>query len=105
MDGVACMACGSRLKVIITGGTFLVREGSSLDDLNFEHEEDSKLITLSESTQEVQPEFNVDTALTVDVQCSHDPDHPVFGSASSKIKTAIYHRLRIASIHFLQKYA
>lgn len=102
MDGVTCVQCGERLKVTITGGEFLVREGSTMDNLNFEKAETPGIITLDEPKEKQMDE---DTALTVDIVCSKDPEHMVFSTASSKIKVEVYQRIRLAAVQFIRKYA
>ncbi len=101
MDGVTCVECGERLKVTITGGEFLVREGSSMDNLAFEVAETPKIITLDEPKEKKMDE---DTTMTVDVVCSKNPDHMVFGTVDSKIKVEIYQRIQLAARQFIRKY-
>ena len=52
MSGVACDQCGKELNVVVTGGKFQVRDGSTLDNLNFQKLEEVKIITLDDDTEE-----------------------------------------------------
>ena len=98
MNGIACDTCGGRLKVNITGGSFLVREYSTLDDINFEIAPDNRIITQDNSNTEP------DTPLTVDVVCTVNPDHGIFDFTVSKIKESIYMRIMLSAQKYIQKY-
>jgi len=103
MAGVSCDTCGKKLRIEIVGGTFYVREGSTLDDLNFEKAEDVKLIT----TLDKPPanEIDEDTTLTIEVMCSDDSSHAIFAHTISKIKCELYLRLMRASQQFIRKHS
>jgi len=93
---ISCIICGAKLKVTLTGGEFLVREGSTEDNINFEK---AKKIDFSKA--EVLDE---DVMLEVNVECSADPSHDIFAHISSKIKCEIYQRLHIAAVELRNKY-
>lgn len=101
MSGISCDMCGAKLRVEITGGRFYIREGSTLDDLNFEKVEDTKIITLDELNK---GSIDEDTSLTVDVICTTDRDHPIFAHTISKIKCEVYARIMAAAHTFMNKH-
>lgn len=82
---LTCMQCGSPLRVVIHGGEFHVRKGSTLEVLNFE-----KVQKIDFETAE---KIDNDVMLQVDVECSSDPNHMVFGWAATSIKNEIYKRI------------
>jgi hypothetical protein len=98
MTGISCETCGAQLKVIITGGSFLVKEYSTLDDINFETAPDNKIITRD------NPNPETETPLTVDVVCSKDSNHDLFGTTVSKVKVNIYLRIIFSAQKYMQKY-
>ena len=93
---IDCIICNSKLKVIITGGDFLVKVGSTNDSINFEKAE-----KIDFATAEVLDE---DVMLEVNVECSADPTHSVFAHVESKIKFEIYQRLIAGAIELRNKY-
>ena len=93
---IDCIICNSKLKVTITGGEFLIREGSVEDNINFE-----KAQKINFTTAEVLDE---DVMLEVNVECSADPSHSVFAHIDSKIREEIYRRIAIAAIELRNKY-
>ena len=93
---INCIICGSQIKITITGGEFLVRCGSTEDNINFE-----KPQRIDFTTAEVLDE---DVMLEVDVECSADPTHAVFAYIDSKIRETIYHRIANAAIELKNKY-
>ncbi|MBU0846407.1 hypothetical protein KKH23_04400 [Patescibacteria group bacterium] len=94
MTGIACAECGGPIRVRIEGGDFLVRKGSTLDNINFE-KNDPKLVS---------QELDEDVMLTVHVECQHNPDHMIFGTAASKIKVEIYTRIMVGAQKYRAKY-
>ena len=93
---IACIICSAKLKVTITGGEFLVREGSVEDNINFEKAE-----KIDFGTAEVLDE---DVMLEVNVECSTDPSHDIFAHIDSKIREEIYHRIVTAAVKLRNKY-
>lgn len=93
---IDCIECGSKLKVSITGGEFLIREGSTEDLINFEKAE-----KINFETAEVLDE---DIMLEVNVECSANPSHRIFGHIDSKIRQEIYQRIATAAIGLRNKY-
>ena len=93
---VDCIICNSKLKITITGGKFLIREGSTEDDINFE-----KVKQIDFTTAEVLDE---DVMLEVNVECSADPSHDIFAHIDSKIRAEIYHRIVVAATELRNKY-
>ena len=93
---IDCIICGAKLKVTITGGEFLIREGSVEDNINFE-----KAQKIDFTKAEVLDE---DVMLEVNVECSADPSHSVFAHIDSKIREEIYQRIATAAIKLRNKY-
>lgn len=93
---INCIICGAQLRVVITGGEFLVREGSVEDNINFE-----KAQKIDFSTAE---KIDEDVMLKVNVECSADPTHSIFAHIDSKIRCDIYHRIATAAIELRNKY-
>ena len=93
---VNCIICEAQLKVTITGGKFLIRNGSTEDNLNFE-----KMQRIDFSAAEKVDE---DVMLEVVVECSADPTHSIFAHIDSKIRCDIYHRIATAAIELKNKY-
>ena len=93
---INCIVCGAQLKIIITGGEFLVREGSVEDNINFEKAEKIDFTTAEKMDEDVMLEVNV--------ECSADPEHSIFAHIDSKIRTEIYHRIATAAIELRNKY-
>ena len=93
---IECIECGAKLKVIITGGEFLIREGSTEAHINFVK---AKRINFSKGE-----ELNEDVMLEVNVECSADPSHRVFAHIDSKIRTEIYQRIITAATKLRNKY-
>ena len=98
MIGIACDTCGGRIKVNITGGSFLVKEYSTYDDINFEIAPDNRIITQDNANIEL------DTPLTVDVVCTVNPEHDIFDFTISKVKVNIYARIIMSAQKYIQKY-
>lgn len=86
---ISCMQCGAKVRVDIHGGEFLVREGSTLDLINFE-----KVEKIDFEKAEVIDE---DVMLRIEVYCSADPSHMIFAHAKSKIKQEIYKRIEFGA--------
>jgi len=93
---IDCMLCNNKLKVTITGGEFLVRGGSTEDNINFE-----KAQKIDFETAEVLDE---DVMLEVNVECSADSSHDIFAHIDSKIRCEIYQRIATAAIQLRNKY-
>ncbi len=93
---INCIICGAKLKVTITGGEFLIREGSTEDNINFE-----KAQKIDFTTAEVLDE---DIMLEVNVECLADPTHAIFKYIDSKIRETIYHRIANAATELCNKY-
>lgn len=93
---INCIVCSAQLRVVITGGDFLIREGSVTDDINFE-----KTQKIDFSTAE---KIDEDVMLEVNVECSADPTHSVFAHIDSEIRCEIYHRIATAAIELRNKY-
>jgi hypothetical protein len=89
MDGVACIICGGKLKVTVEGGEFFVREGSTLDNLNFEK--------IKKIDFEKAEELDADVMLQVKVECVADPEHMLFGFACGEIRKEIYKRIEFGA--------
>jgi len=85
MEGVACPMCGGKLKITIHGGEFFIREGSTLDNLNFEK--------IKKIDFEKGEKIDEDIMLQIEVECSVDPEHPIFGFADTSIRKEIYQRI------------
>jgi hypothetical protein len=85
MSGIACAECGAKLRVTIHAGEFFIREGSTLDDINFEK---VKKVDLEKAEM-----IDEDVMLQVQVECSTNPSHMIFGHAVSRIKNDIYTRI------------
>ena len=100
MDGIACTTCGAKLRVNVTGGNFFIREGSTLDNINFERADDRQILV-----QENNYSPSADTSLTIDVVCSENTEHGIFDHAVSKIKLAIYTRIMQAASQKVRKYS
>ena len=94
--GIDCIICGAQLKVIITGGEFLIREGSIEDNINFEK---AQKIDFSKGEK-----LDEDVMLEVVVECSANPTHSIFAHIDSKIRAEIYHRIATAAIELRNKY-
>lgn len=93
---IDCIICNAKLKITITGGEFLIREGSTEDNINFE-----KVQKIDFTTAEKMDE---DVMLEVNVECSADPSHSVFAHIDSTIRAEIYHRIATAAIELRNKY-
>ena len=93
---VNCIECGAKLRIIITGGEFFIRDGSTEDNLNFE-----KPATLELPNAE---KIDEDVMLEVNVECSVDPSHRIFGHTDAKIRVEIYGRIARAAIELRNKY-
>lgn len=93
---INCIECNNKLKITITGGVFLIREGSTEDNINFE-----KTQRIDFTTAE---KLDEDVMLEVDVECSCDPSHSVFNHIDSKIRAEIYNRIATAAIQLRNKY-
>lgn len=93
---INCIICGAKLKIIITGGEFLVREGSVEDNINFEKAEKINF--------ETAEKIDEDVMLEVNVECSADSSHSIFAHIDSKIRCEIYHRIATAAIELRNKY-
>ena len=91
VTGVACLQCGAQLRIEISGGNFLVRDGSSLENLNFEKAEDTKIITLDKPTEERS--LDESTMFGVDIKCSVNPEHFILGHTDTTIRAEIMKRL------------
>ena len=102
MAGVACDTCGAKLRVEVTGGNFYVREGSTLDQLNFEKAEDTHIITTLD--EPAQGEFDENTFLSVNVFCSDDSSHAVFAHTISKVKCEVFARIVVSAKDFIRKH-
>ena len=90
--GVGCLQCGAKLRVEITGGNFYVRDGSTLENLNFEKAEDTSIITLDEPVKE-EGSLDESTMFGVNIICSENPEHFILGHADTTIRTEIMKRL------------
>jgi len=86
---VSCIQCGSKLKVVINGGEFFIREGSTLEDLNFEK---VKKIDFKKAE-----EINEDVMLQVHIECSKDPSHMIFAYTDSTIRQEIYRKIELGA--------
>ena len=93
---INCIICGAQLRVVITGGEFLVREGSVEDNINFEKTQRIDFTTAEKVDEDVM--------LEVVVECSADPEHSIFAHIDSKIRCDIYHRIATAAIELRNKY-
>ena len=93
---INCIECGAQLRVVITGGEFLVREGSVEDNINFEK---AQKIDFS-----VAEKVDEDVMLEVVVECSANPSHSIFAHIDSKIRCDIYNRIATAAIELRNKY-
>lgn len=93
---IDCIECEAKLKVTITGGEFFIREGSTEDCINFE-----KVQKIDFETAEVLDE---DIMLEVNIECSQDPSHRIFGHIDSKIRQEIYQRIAAAAIKLRNKF-
>lgn len=93
---VNCIMCGAKLKVTVTGGEFLIKEGSTEDNLNFEKPEKIDFATAEKLDEDVM--------LQVNVECSANPEHKVFAYIDSKIRAEIYQRIATAAIKYRNKY-
>jgi len=90
-----CFLCEGRIKVTIKGGEFLVRNGSTPDNINYERV--VKLDAVSEKIDE-------DIMLTVNIECANDPSHVIFGNTDSSIRVDLYKRIANAAMRLAQKY-
>ncbi len=86
---VSCIECGSKLKVVINGGEFFIRDGSTLDNLNFEK--------VKKIDFEKAEEIDEDIMLQIQIECSRDPEHMIFAHANSTIRQEIYHRIELGA--------
>ena len=93
---VDCIECEARLKVVITGGEFFIRDGSTEDNLNFERPATLELPNAKKIDEDVMLEVNV--------ECSADPSHRIFGHTDAKIRAEIYKRIMLAAREFYVKY-
>ena len=93
---IECFQCQSQIKVTITGGEFLVRVGSMMDNFNFE-----KAVKIDLGTAEIMDE---DVMLEVKVECSADPTHTIFGQTDSGIRAEIYKRIATAATEFYKQH-
>ncbi len=93
---INCIECSAQLQITITGGEFLIREGSTEDNINFEK---AQRIDFS-----IAEKLDEDVMLEVDVECSCDPSHNIFGHIDSKIRAEIYSRIATAAIELRNKY-
>lgn len=91
-----CIECNGKLKVTITGGEFLVKDGSTEDNINFEKTE-----KIDFATAEV---LDADVMLEIHIECSNNPAHRIFGHTDSKIRQEIYQRIASAAIKLRNKY-
>ena len=97
---VNCDTCGGRLKVKVNGGEFLLTDGSSLDDIQFDTVEDVIQVALGTKKEEDEKE----DILTVEVFCILDPEHLVFQTSISKIKYEVFMRIHMACQRLMNKY-
>ncbi len=103
MNGVACDTCGEKLHITITGGEFYVREGSTLDNLNFEKATNTQIVTLDEPIENMP--IDEDPELSIIVKCSSNPDHFIFAHTVSKIKVDLYSRIMRAARILANKFS
>lgn len=97
---LTCDTCGSRIKVRIKGGEFLVADGSTLDNINFKDVED----VIQDALGTLDPEKEREDVMLVEVECSMDPEHLIFDTSLTKIKYEIYQRIKWAADRLMQKY-
>lgn len=97
---VNCDTCGGRLKVKVNGGEFLLTDGSSLDDIQFDTVEDVIQVAVGTKKEEDEKE----DILTVEVFCILDPEHLVFQTSISKIKYEVFMRIHMACQRLMNKY-
>ncbi len=93
---IDCIICNNKLRVTLTGGEFLIREGSTPDNINFE-----KVQKINFETAEV---LNADVMLELNIECSADASHRVFAGIDSKIRQEIYTRIIKAATTLRNKY-
>lgn len=99
-----CDSCGSRIKVRISGGEFLVTDGSTLDNINFDSVEDVVQRALGTMPKNEDGDEEERETLIVEVECTQDPTHLIFQTSVSKIKLEIYQRLHMAAERMIRKY-
>ena len=99
---LTCDTCGGRLKIKVNGGEFLLTDGSSLQNVNFNSVED--VIQKALGTTSKVPDDEKEDLMTVEVFCILDPDHLVFETSISRIKFEVFERIHQASMRLMQKY-
>jgi len=81
--------------VTLTGGEFLIREGSTSDCINFEKK--IKLIGVPEKIDE-------DVMFDLKVECSMDPSHNMFATTDAAIRYNVFSRIVSSAMKLAQKY-
>jgi len=95
---ICCETCGAKLRVSIKGGEFYVRDGSTSDNINFEHAENVKLLNSSGA----QIDETVELGITI--YCSKDSEHRIFAITDTTIRKEIYKRIIRSAQAFVHKY-
>lgn len=90
-----CFICGGKIKVSLKGGEFLIREGSTPDNINYERI--VKLIGVPEKIDE-------DIMFDITIECVADPSHNIFDHTDAAIRYNIYSRIASAAMKLVQKY-
>lgn len=101
MIGISCDTCGERLRVNVTGGTFYIREGSTIENINFKRAEDTKIIT--RNGPEDEPKLDESPEMSIEIVCSSNSDHLLFAHTVNEIKIAIYTRIGVAASKIIKK--
>jgi hypothetical protein len=95
-----CDTCNSRLKIKVHGGEFLLTDDSTMENINFNTVEEVVQKALGTKV----PDDEKEDILTVEVECSLDPEHLIFQSSVSKIKCEIFMRIAASANRLTNKY-
>lgn len=97
---LTCDTCGCRLKITVHGGEFLLTDGSTLENINFNSVKDVVQKTLGIKV----PDEEQEDIMTVEVTCTSDPEHLIFQTSITKIKYEIFSRIHMSCERLMHKY-
>jgi len=90
-----CFVCGSRLKISLSGAEFLIRDGSTEDNINFEK---------MKKLEGVPEKIDEDVMFDLKIECCSDPSHMIFAHTDAMIRLNVYSRIAHSAMELARKY-